>query len=288
MTAVQNDPDRVTHPLRRMSDGTFERVSWDEALSDIGARLRAVLDREGGDGVAWYFNNRFVASALLYGSPLVVPIPDLARTDLLLIVGTNPLVSHGSVLTAPRIKDELHGLVARGGRIVVVDPRRSETAREFEHVEIRPDGDAWMLLSLLQVTFAEGLEDSRAIAAQSRGIDALRALVAAHPPEATEQYTGIPADVVRALARDIDSRRACGRVRPDRRVPWSARNARVVPARRAQPGHGQPRPRGGERSSERHRSRSRICCIASGRRATRSSTLAWVACLRCSERFLPR
>jgi anaerobic selenocysteine-containing dehydrogenase len=237
MTAVQNDPDRVTHPLRRTPEGTFERVSWGEALSDIAMRLRSVLDRHSGDGVGWYFgnpsafsyshplwvkgfmdaigshhiysagsqdvNNRFVASALLYGSPLVVPIPDLARTDLLLIVGANPLVSHGSVLTAPRIKDELHGLVARGGRVVVVDPRRSETAREFEHVPITPDGDAWMLLSMLQVIFAEGLEDSGAIAAQSRGIDTLRALVAPHPPEATEEYTGIPADLVRTLARDI-------------------------------------------------------------------------------------
>ena len=104
-------------------------------------------------------NNRFVASQLLYGSPLVVPIPDLERTDFLLIVGANPLVSHGSVLTAPRIKDSLHAIVDRGGRVVVVDPRRSETARAFEHIAIHPDGDAWLLLSLLQVIFAEGLED---------------------------------------------------------------------------------------------------------------------------------
>ena len=74
-------------------------------------------------------NNRFVASSLLYGSPVVVPIPDLNRTDLLLIVGANPLVSHGSVLTAPRIRDDLHAIIARGGRVVVVDPRRSESAR---------------------------------------------------------------------------------------------------------------------------------------------------------------
>ena len=109
-------------------------------------------------------NNRFVASSLLYGSPVVVPIPDLKRTDLLLIVGANPLVSHGSVLTAPRIRDDLHAIVKRGGRVVVVDPRRSETARAFEHVAIRPDGDAWLLLSLLHVIFDEGLQDDGAIA----------------------------------------------------------------------------------------------------------------------------
>ena len=162
MAEVQNDPDRVTHPLRRRPDGSFERVAWDEALDDIATRLRAILDRDGGSAVGWYLgnpgafsyshpiwvkgfmdaigsphlytagsqdvNNRFAASQFLYGSPLIVPIPDLARTELLLIVGANPLVSHGSVLTAPRIKDALHEITARGGRVVVVDPRRSETA----------------------------------------------------------------------------------------------------------------------------------------------------------------
>ena len=83
-------------------------------------------------------SNRFAASSLLYGSPFLLPIPDLARTDLLLVVGANPLVSHGSVMSAPRIKDQLHAIVERGGRVVVVDPRRSETAREFEHVAAPP------------------------------------------------------------------------------------------------------------------------------------------------------
>ena len=158
MTDVQNDPDRVTHPLKRVGGpGEFARVSWAEALDDIGARLRAIDARK----VGWYLgnpaafsyshplwvtgfmkalgsphyygagsqdvNNRFAASALLYGTPLAVPIPDLKRTQLLLMVGANPLVSHGSVLTAPRIRELLQGIE----RVVVVDPRRSETARAF-------------------------------------------------------------------------------------------------------------------------------------------------------------
>jgi formate dehydrogenase len=238
MAAVQNDPDRVTHPLKRRVDGRgFDRVSWDEALDDIGRRLKDVIARHGPQSVGWYYgnpsafsyshpiwvmgfmdaigsrhvysagsqdvNNRFVASSLLYGTPVVVPIPDLAHTDLLLIVGANPLVSHGSVLTAPRIKDELHGIVARGGRVVVVDPRRSETAQAFEHVAIRPDTDAWLLLSVLNVIFNEGLEDATAIAAQSSGVNALKALAGNHPPEQTERHTGVAADTVRKLARDI-------------------------------------------------------------------------------------
>ena len=240
MTDVQNDHDRVTHPLRRRADGTgFERVSWDEALADIGARLRAVLDRHGPASVGWYMgnpgafsyshplwskgfldaigsphyytassqdvSNRFAASALLYGSPLVVPIPDLQRTDFLLMVGANPLVSHGSVLTAPRVREQLNAIVERGGRVVVVDPRRSETARAYEHVAVRPDGDAWLLLSLLHVVFAEGLADEAAIAGQAVGAGALRAAASRHPPEATEARTGVPAPTVRALARDLAS-----------------------------------------------------------------------------------
>src|SRR6185503_9101292 len=112
------------------------------------------------------------------------------RTKLLLMVGANPLVSHGSVLTAPRIKEMLHGIE----RVVVVDPRRSETARAFEHVPIRPDTDAWLLLSLLHVIFEEGLADDEAIRRQAVGVMALRAAARDHAPEVTEARTGIPAE----------------------------------------------------------------------------------------------
>jgi len=237
MADVQNDPDRVIHPLKRRPDGGLQPVSWDAALEDIGARLRALLERHGGSAVGWYVgnpsafsyshvlwskgfmdaiasphhygagsqdvNNRFAASKLLYGSPVVVPIPDLERTHMLLIVGANPLVSHGSVLTAPRIRESLHGIVQRGGRVVVVDPRRSETARAFEHVAVRPDGDALLLLSLLNVIFAEGLEDREAIAAQARGIGRLRDLARPFLPEEVAEQTAVPPELARALARDL-------------------------------------------------------------------------------------
>src|SRR3954467_9956031 len=230
MLDVQNDPDRVLHPLKRVGGpGEFERVTWRDALDDIAAQLRTVPGRQ----VAWYMgnpgafsyshslwvkgfldalgsphlysagsqdvNNRFAASALLYGTPLLVPIPDLKRTKLLLVVGANPLVSHGSVLTAPRIRELLQDIE----RVVVVDPRRTETARAFEHVPIRPDTDAWLLLSLLQVIFEEGLADQDAIARQAVGARALRAFARDHPPEATEARTGIPAGTVRELARAL-------------------------------------------------------------------------------------
>ena len=91
-------------------------------------------------------SNRLLASQFLYGAPLAVPIPDLMRTDLLIMMGSNPFVSHGSFLTAPRIKDRMHDVVKRGGRVVVVDPRKTETAAAFEWLGIVPDGDAYFLL----------------------------------------------------------------------------------------------------------------------------------------------
>lgn len=237
MVEVHDDPDRVTRPLRRRPDGEFEPVSWEVALDEIAARMRLLVQAHGGRSIGWYMgnpgafsyshpiwvkgfldalgsqhyytassqdvSNRFAASALLYGSPAIVPIPDLQRTKFLLIVGANPLVSHGSVLTAPRIKDQLHAITGRGGRVVVVDPRRSETAAAFEHVPARPDSDAWLLLSLLHVVFAEGLADEAALAEQTVGSAWLRGIAARHSPEETEARTGVPAADVRALARDL-------------------------------------------------------------------------------------
>ena len=104
--------------------------------------------------------------------PTSVPIPDLTRTDLLVVMGANPVVSHGSFLTAPRIKDRMHDIVKRGGRVVVINPRKTETAAQFEWLGIVPDADAYLLLSLLHVLFAEKLadRDRREAASRRRGL----------------------------------------------------------------------------------------------------------------------
>ncbi|HEX5147236.1 MAG TPA: molybdopterin-dependent oxidoreductase, partial [Conexibacter sp.] len=237
---VHNDPDRVLRPLRRRpggSPGEFEPAGWDEAMADVVGRLRAIHDAHGAGAIGWYWgnpgafsashtlwlasfmtllgsphlftagsqdvNSRFVASHLVYGSPLAVPVPDLARTDLLVMLGANPLVSHGSVLTAPRIKEQLHAIVARGGRVVAIDPRRTETASAFEWLPVTPDGDAWLLLSLLHALFDEQLADEDALARQASGAGALRALCEAFPPERTTRHSGVPASTVRELARAL-------------------------------------------------------------------------------------
>ena len=160
----------------------------------------------------------------------MIPIPDLQRTDFLLMLGANPLVSHGSVLTAPRVRDQLNAIVGRGGRVVVVDPRRTETARAFEHVAVRPDADAWLLLSLLHVLFDEDLADEEALARATTGAGALRVAAARHPPEATEERTGVPAEDVRALARDLAAADARRGLRPHRLVPGPLRHAGRLPA----------------------------------------------------------
>lgn len=236
-TEVVNDPDRVTTPLRR-GPGGFEEVSWDEALTDIADRLKGILRRGGSGAVGWYMgnpgafsyahtfaalmfikglgrhshyftassqdtNSRLIASQLLYGVPTSVPIPDMTRTDLLVMMGANPVVSHGSFLTVPRIKDRMHDIVKRGGRVVVVDPRRTETAAAFEWLGIVPDTDALFLLSLLQVMFDDDLVDATRISAQADGIDWLRNLCLPFTPEATSEQTGIEPDSVRSLARDL-------------------------------------------------------------------------------------
>lgn len=236
-TDVVNDPDRVLTPLRRVGE-EFEPVSWDAALDDIAARCTDILRHHGSGAFGWYMGNpaafsyshlfavmafikgvgrrshyftsstqdtssRLLASQFLYGTPMSVPIPDLTRTDLLVLMGANPVVSHGSFLTAPRIKDRMHDVVKRGGRVVVIDPRRSETAAQFEWLGIVPDSDAYLLLSLLSVMFAEGLVDVETLAARADGLDWLAAQAASFPPESTEQHTGITSDAVRALARDL-------------------------------------------------------------------------------------
>jgi anaerobic selenocysteine-containing dehydrogenase len=236
-TEVVNDPDRVTTPLRRMGAG-FEPVSWDEAMTDIADRLAAIHKKHGAGAIGWYWgnpgafsyshilglntfmlgfgprlhvftagsqdvNNRFVASQLLYGSPLALPVPDVLRTDFLVVIGANPIVSHGSVLTVPRIKDRMHDIVKRGGRVLVIDPRRTETAAQFEWLGIVPDGDAYLLLSLLHVLFAEKLVDRTRLARQADGAGWLEQLARPFSPETTAPRTGIEPDTVRALARDL-------------------------------------------------------------------------------------
>ncbi|MDJ0869325.1 MAG: molybdopterin-dependent oxidoreductase [Myxococcota bacterium] len=238
IAGVHDDPDRVRRPLRKTPAGDYEPISWDDAFALAGGRLREIQRAHGRDSVAAYIGNpvvhdfgaalvragfmaalgshncysagsqdtspRFAASWHLYGSSLATPIPDLERTDHLLCIGANPLVSNGSLLTAPDMRRRLRALRARGGRLVVVDPRRTETAREAdEHVAILPGGDAALLLGMVRVLLDEGLAEREAIAGQARGFDRVEPTLRALDPDALARSAGLPFETIARLAREF-------------------------------------------------------------------------------------
>jgi anaerobic selenocysteine-containing dehydrogenase len=234
---LHEDPDRVRTPLLKQPDGTFAAATWDEAFAVIAERLPPVLEVGGRNAVAAYLGNpgahnlgalvfgrvllkalgtrnvfsastvdqypKQMASALMFGTGTTVPVPDLDRTDFLLVMGANPLASNGSLMTAPDARGRLRAIRARGGRIVVVDPRRTRTAAEAdEHLFITPGTDGLLLMALLQVLFAEGL-DAPLDPALYAGLDEVRALCADFTPDAVAGATGIPAVRIVALARGL-------------------------------------------------------------------------------------
>ena len=238
MAQVTNDPDRVITPLKRVGGpGEFEPVSWDEALTDIAARLKALRDEHGPASIAvhegnppyfsysavfwgkglqsaigtpWFYGvnsedgaSSVAATAILYGSCSTLPIPDYRRTDALMIIGANPWVSKGSFLHDPRIREHLKGVTERGGRVFVVDPRRTETADQFEHIAINAGTDAWFLLSVLNVLFSERLVDHEFLQTTVSGVDELRRYADKVSPESTAGVTGVPAETVRDVARTL-------------------------------------------------------------------------------------
>lgn len=235
---IHRDPDRLRHPVAKAADGGWERIGWDEAFDRVAAGFGGVRERHGRNAVAVYAGNPTVHNygSMLYGPPLIralgtrrrysatsvdqlphhfagyflfghvllLPVPDLDRTRFFLCLGGNPAVSNGSLMTAPDVKKRLKAIRQRGGRVVVVDPRRTETAAlAGEHICVRPGTDAWLLLSLLHVLFAEDLAAPGRLLAFTDGIDTVRKLAAGFAPETTEAVTGVEAQTVRRLARDF-------------------------------------------------------------------------------------
>lgn len=237
---VQNDPDRLRRPLRRVGS-EWREVGWDEALDETARRLGEVRRAHGRDAVALYLGNPNVHNygTLLFGLPflkalrtrnvysatsvdqlphhlaawamfghrLLIPVPDVDRTSYLLMLGANPRVSNGSLMTAPGIGRRLDAIRARGGTVVVVDPRRTETARRADrHLPIRPGTDALLLAALLHVLFEEGLAGADRmgrLAAFTEGLEALGRQVEPFAPERVAAATGIPAAETRRLAREL-------------------------------------------------------------------------------------
>jgi len=238
LKGLHEDPDRVRVPLVR--DGKrFRPATWEEAFHLIDERLRPIIVEHGKDAVALYSGNpwshnyetiiytallygavgknrfaaatvdqrpREIVSSVHYGVRTAFPVPDIDRTDLLVLVGSDPLESNGSLATAPDWPGRLDALRARGGRLIVVDPRRSKTACiADEHLPIVPGTDAALLAGLAHGLFAEGLADLGHLAAHVDGLDTVIDALTPFSPERVAPWCGVPAERIRRLARELAS-----------------------------------------------------------------------------------
>ena len=234
---LHEDPDRLRTPLIKRN-GVFEQATWDEAFAEIERRLPPIMAAHGRNaaavaignpsahkiGLLLYFaklaralgtKNIFsastldqmpkqLASGLMYGHWLSTALPDISRTDYLLVLGANPLVSNGSMWTVPDFKGKAKALQACGGKLVVIDPRRTETAAAADtHHFIRPNADVFLLAAMVHTLFAEGMVSLGTVANWVNGVDEVKQAVAPFTPEAVAGRCGMSADTIRSLARTL-------------------------------------------------------------------------------------
>ena len=236
---LQEDPDWLRQPLVKR-DGRYEPVGWDEAFAEIERRLLPIIEAHGRDSVGIYVGNpnahslagliflrpvikalgttnvfsastvdqrpKEVSSALMFGGALTVPVPDVDRTDFLLMLGANPYASNGSLATAPDWPGRIEALLARGGRLVVVDPRRTQTAEvATEHLAIRPGADPFLLMALVNVLAADDLVRLDHLEPYVTGVHEVVRLAAPFTPEAVGAVTGLEPEAIRRLAHDLSA-----------------------------------------------------------------------------------
>ena len=239
-TALQDiyeDPDRLKYPVKRTAAG-WEEISWDEAYDMVATHVKRIWAEHGHNGMGVYlgnpnvhnlgailFNgslihalrtkNRFtatsvdqlphhVAARFMFGHLFLIPVPDIERTDYFLMLGANPMASNGSLMTTGGAEPKLKGIQKRGGKIVVIDPRRTETAKMAdEHLFIRPRSDALFLLAMANTLFADDLVDLGHLADLAQGVDEVRDLVAPYTPERVADMTGISAADIRRLTHEM-------------------------------------------------------------------------------------
>ncbi|MDR6226208.1 molybdopterin-dependent oxidoreductase [Desmospora profundinema] len=234
---LHTDPDRIRTPMIRR--GTkWVPATWDEAFSEVKKGLRNLIDRYGADAVGVYLGNpnvhnlsnmlymegflrmlrtrnlfsassmdqmpKQLAAEIMFGHSFNVPIPDVDRTDYLLIIGANPLASNGSLMTAPNMRRRLKGIQQRGGKVVVIDPVHTPTAKlADEHYFIRPGADAWLLLAIIHTLFDEDWVSTGKLGDFINGMEEIQTLVREFQPEEVSAYCGIPAETIRLLARNL-------------------------------------------------------------------------------------
>ncbi len=241
-TALQDlhtDPDRLKKPMKKV-DGAWQPVTWEEAFAEIAERVVSIQSEYGDNAVGVYAGNpnvhnygnlthgkilrkalrtrnNFSATSLdqlphqlialmLYGHQFLIPVPDIDETDFMLILGANPLASNGSMMTVPDVKKRLKAIQKRGGRVIVIDPRRSETAELADaHHFIRPGTDAFLLFAMLKTLFDENLVNTGHLDSYIDGVGAIAQLLEPFTPECAAERCGISADTIRSLARQLAS-----------------------------------------------------------------------------------
>jgi len=239
-TAIQDlheDPDKLKKPVKKTADG-WQEISWEEAFDTIAEKLVATQTRYGPNSVGVFAGNpsvhnygtlthagqlrralgtrnHFSAASLdqlphmliahlLYGHQFLIPVPDIDRSNYMLLIGANPIASNGSMMTVPDVKNRLKDIQTRGGRFVVIDPRRTETAViADEHHFIKPGSDAYLLMAMIHSIFADGLANTGHLTAALEGLDVIEAAAADFTPEMAAERTGIPAETIRTLAKDL-------------------------------------------------------------------------------------
>ena len=236
---IHYDKDRLRQPVRRTSQG-WQPIGWDEAFNEVADNLKQINNTYGRNSIATYLGNptvhnygsllfapgflrslhtrnKFSATSvdqlahhltafLMFGHQLLLPVPDIDRTKFFLVLGANPAVSNGSMMTAPGMNRRLQELRARGGKVTLVDPRSNETARLADrHLFIRPGTDVLLLLALLHVVFEEGLARPGELSSFTDGVETVHKLVADFTPERVASITGIGAEQIRTLAKEFAS-----------------------------------------------------------------------------------
>ena len=239
---VYEDPERLRRPVKKVN-GAWQEIEWEQALAEITEKLSAIRNNHGKDAVAMYYGNpnghnfstmvytqlftqmlnteRFfsagavdqqpknLSSELLYGNAWVFPIPDIQRSDFFVCMGGNPLVSQGSLMSAPNAEQQLSDIRERGGKVVVIDPRRTETANiANQHIFIKPGTDAYFLFAWANILFAENKIKLGRLTDIVDGLETVKALAEQFTPENTAAITGVSAAQLRALAEDFANARA--------------------------------------------------------------------------------
>ncbi|GAB3275245.1 molybdopterin-dependent oxidoreductase [Parahaliea aestuarii] len=239
---IHEDPDRLRGPVKKVvgDDGglSWQAISWEEALDSAAQGLVRTTREHGVNALGIYMgnptvhnygmmthqgqlfrhfrtDNRFSATSVdqlphhlvalwLFGHKLMFPIPDIDRSDYFLMLGANPVASNGSIWTVPDIRRRITGFKKRGGKLVVIDPRRTETAAlASEHLFITPGTDALFLAALLHTLLGEGLADPGHLSPYTKGLDTVAEALENFTPEFAAAHCGIDADTIRSIARDF-------------------------------------------------------------------------------------